>query len=406
MKLLQFCFKFPIEFRKIIYLIFFLMMIKVLTFIIFLLLLFLSCTDNPIDNQNDNTFSVEITVVDLNGNPLPNVKVSIWNKLNNVPYLKKVDSHKNINASTTIPYTIAQQCFVNVIIFDLNNEIVKELVSGQYQAGAYEVEWSTLFANGVYKCILSTSSDSLHGSVLFKDSIYVSLISPDPSISLIGITDSEGSIKVIDKLLFPHLFNLPSIPRTLESGPEIVGYFDYSDSVVFALSNESFSKTVMVNRLVVDGPNKYKFTLDNNFLIFEKNLKSNDNQLENDFELKNYVLGTDTAAITSFTASIKNQDVILHWETSNELNNQGFEIERNSSGNQAWVTIGFVPGFGTTAEPKSYSFRDQNLYPGTYKYRLKQIDFDGSFSFSEEIEVDLVAPLAWKLYQNYPNPFN
>jgi frataxin-like iron-binding protein CyaY len=381
-------------------------MIKVLIFIISILLLFISCTDNPIDNQSDNTFNVEIRVVDSVGNPIPNIKVSIWNKVNNLTNLNKVNSHNEINAYTTIGYTIVQQCYVNLILYDLNNEIFKELVSGQYQAGAYEVGWSTLLANGVYKCILSTSSDSLHSSVLFKDSIYVSLISPDPSISLIGITDSEGSIKVKDKLLFPHLFNLPSIPRTLESGPEIVGYFDYSDSVVIALSNESFSKTVTFNHLVVDGKNKFKFTLDNNFLNIEKNLKSNDNQSEIDFELKNNVLGTDTASITSFTASINNQDVILHWETSNELNNQGFEIERNYSGNQAWVTVGFVSGFGTITEPRSYSFRDQNLYPGTYKYRLKQIDFDGSFSFSEEIEVDLVAPLAWKLYQNYPNPFN
>jgi hypothetical protein len=55
----------------------------------------------------------------------------------------------------------------------------------------------------------------------------------------------------------------------------------------------------------------------------------------------------------------------------------------------------------------SYSFIDENLNPGRYKYRLKQIDFDGSFTFSNEIVVEVDFTLKeFVLYQNYPNPFN
>ena len=64
-------------------------------------------------------------------------------------------------------------------------------------------------------------------------------------------------------------------------------------------------------------------------------------------------------------------------------------------------------GFGTTTEPKSYSFTDEDVTTGIYTYRLKQIDFDGSFEYSNEIEVEVdFTPKEFVLYQNYPNPFN
>jgi hypothetical protein len=109
--------------------------------------------------------------------------------------------------------------------------------------------------------------------------------------------------------------------------------------------------------------------------------------------------------LTSFTASVIGSDVKLLWETASELNNSGFSIERKYS-NTEFLEIGFVPGFGTTTEPKSYSFSDQNLRNGVYSYRLKQIDFDGTFTYSDEIEVEVIAPASFSLDQNYPNPFN
>ena len=109
--------------------------------------------------------------------------------------------------------------------------------------------------------------------------------------------------------------------------------------------------------------------------------------------------------LTSFTASATGTNVKLLWETATELNNSGFSIERKSTGSD-YMEIGFVPGFGTTTEPKSYSFNDQNLRSGVYTYRLKQIDFDGSFTYSNEVEVEVIAPKEFSLDQNYPNPFN
>jgi photosystem II stability/assembly factor-like uncharacterized protein len=116
--------------------------------------------------------------------------------------------------------------------------------------------------------------------------------------------------------------------------------------------------------------------------------------------------------LASFTASTNDGKVLLNWVTASELNNRGFEIERASSRQvgtmpvQGWEKIGFVAGFGTTTETKSYFFIDENPFIGKNYYRLKQIDFDGSFEYSETIEVDFNIPLRFALEQNYPNPFN
>jgi hypothetical protein len=108
--------------------------------------------------------------------------------------------------------------------------------------------------------------------------------------------------------------------------------------------------------------------------------------------------------LTSFTASAMNNDVVLNWATASEINNQGFEVERGVNGQ--FTKIGFVAGNGTTTEAKQYSYTDRNVSNGTYSYRLKQVDFDGTFEYSPVVEVDVAVPVAYTLGQNYPNPFN
>jgi len=110
--------------------------------------------------------------------------------------------------------------------------------------------------------------------------------------------------------------------------------------------------------------------------------------------------------LTSFTASTTNLgDVVLYWSTATETNNQMFEIERRTAESE-YVRVGYVDGAGTTTEPRDYSYTDRTVGTGTYYYRLKQIDFDGSYEYFNEIEVDVNGPLTFDLAQNYPNPFN
>ncbi len=110
-----------------------------------------------------------------------------------------------------------------------------------------------------------------------------------------------------------------------------------------------------------------------------------------------------------FNSTIIEDQVFLTWQTATEINNSGFEVQRRLSSlpeQESFRRIGFAPGFGTTTEPKIYSFTDQNLTSGNYQYRLKQIDFDGSFEYSNSIEVTIDVPTKFSLEQNYPNPFN
>jgi hypothetical protein len=125
--------------------------------------------------------------------------------------------------------------------------------------------------------------------------------------------------------------------------------------------------------------------------------------------------------LTHFSANVINNTVELDWETSTETNNQGFEIERlqnykisrlqdldpkSEIRNPEWVTIGFVKGKGTSTEINKYRFVDNPSLNGIYTYRLKQVDFDGTFKYSKKVEVNVMVIVDFALMQNYPNPFN
>ena len=113
----------------------------------------------------------------------------------------------------------------------------------------------------------------------------------------------------------------------------------------------------------------------------------------------------------------------ISWSTASETENFGFEVERRMvSGSEfqvpgpetfnlkpetEWTSVGFVPGAGTSSSPRDYSFVDQQVSPGRYAYRIKQIDHNGTFAYTAAVEVEVgLAPKEFTLSQNYPNPFN
>ena len=120
--------------------------------------------------------------------------------------------------------------------------------------------------------------------------------------------------------------------------------------------------------------------------------------------------------LTSFAANVIDGSVLLNWATATELNNSGFEIQKSPSPTPSqkegaleqfnWQSIGFVNGNGSTTQINNYTHIDLNPSEGKNYYRLKQIDFDGSFEYSKIIEVDFTLPIEFTLKQNYPNPFN
>jgi hypothetical protein len=109
--------------------------------------------------------------------------------------------------------------------------------------------------------------------------------------------------------------------------------------------------------------------------------------------------------LTSFSASVTGKNVELKWTTATEINNYGFEVERKTISSD-FEAVGFVTGAGSTTEERNYSFAEAGLVNEKYTYRLKQLDFDGTFEYSYEVEADVNSPAVFSLEQNYPNPFN
>lgn len=203
--------------------------------------------------------------------------------------------------------------------------------------------------------------------------------------------------------------------------------FPFSNSLDFDANGNGFiDLCVNFNGALMcfnnNGTGVFTLTVAINNLNFSSGSASGDFDNDGDIDIAFKEYNNDKVAIllngdsplpvelSSFTSSINQNSVKLNWTTSQEQNNSGFEIERsdNSSNVQGvWKKIDFINGVGNSNTQNNYSFEDKNLTSGKYKYRLKQIDFNGSFEYHElSTEVVIGIPSSTELMQNYPNPFN
>jgi len=119
----------------------------------------------------------------------------------------------------------------------------------------------------------------------------------------------------------------------------------------------------------------------------------------------------------AFDAVLDGDAAQLRWETASETNNAGFEVQHLSeihnptlvpaqAGIQNWNVLGWIDGHGTTEVPQAYTYRVVDLTPGIHRFRLKQIDYDGAFEYSPEVEVVVEMSGLFQASRAYPNPFN
>ncbi|MHA2101065.1 MAG: T9SS type A sorting domain-containing protein [Candidatus Kariarchaeaceae archaeon] len=123
------------------------------------------------------------------------------------------------------------------------------------------------------------------------------------------------------------------------------------------------------------------------------------------------ILSPFPVELSSFKANVNGNDVTLNWRTETEIDNYGFEVERQVGSRQSavgnWEKIGFVNGNGNSNSPIEYQYVDNDISTsGIYHYRLKQLDTDGDYEYSMVITTEIDAPNSFRLSQNYPNPFN
>ena len=111
--------------------------------------------------------------------------------------------------------------------------------------------------------------------------------------------------------------------------------------------------------------------------------------------------------LTTFASAIKGRDVSLIWHTATEVNFAKFVVERAVSGTSTYAAVGTVQAAGNSNSGKDYIFPDKKLNSGTYTYRLKMVDLDGSYQYSKNtVEAIVALPKQYEISQNYPNPFN
>ncbi len=218
-------------------------------------------------------------------------------------------------------------------------------------------------------------------------------------------------------------------------GPAIAG--GYNVAVRFGLLNLLDTLSVLIdNELTQNIPLPYTSTSDTVFweflytapdsvlidTLYSVGLSTNWDTIPDERDLwaygpkfsLNVIENVVPVELSSFNGSLDASNVNLRWSTSSEKNNRGFEIERGltpalskGEGERKWERVGFVNGKGTSSQINHYYFFDKNLPSGKYSYRLKQIDFDGTFKYynlNKIIEVN--SPGKFELFQNYPNPFN
>jgi len=107
--------------------------------------------------------------------------------------------------------------------------------------------------------------------------------------------------------------------------------------------------------------------------------------------------------LVSFQAKTKTEEVVLSWVTATEINNKEFVIERSVLDDLNFKTIGKVNGHGTTLQQQQYEFIDSNPVVGTSYYRLKQIDLDGTTTYSKVLAITRKTLITTTM-RVYPNP--
>ena len=133
--------------------------------------------------------------------------------------------------------------------------------------------------------------------------------------------------------------------------------------------------------------------------------QNDDCALCNDFGSPGLVDPLLPVDLVDFEAIVDGTSAVLTWGTRSESNNAGFEVQKKEQDGE-YEVMGWVQGAGTSAEAQEYRFTVTDLIPGSHAFRLKQVDFDGVFEYSDEISLTVAAEAGYFVGPPYPNPFN
>ena len=254
----------------------------------------------------------------------------------------------------------------------------------------------------------------------FENAIYDEYLQGDEDYAMIRFRTAQngaGSWWAIDNLSvnISFVLEIPARPTNLTAelagtGPDIQLHWNFNQSssgeLGFQITRKTGDPWPYNNYQILDSVDisarSYTDTTTQDNLEYSYRIRSYS------FELYSFL--SDPAIITtpvefvSFTAAVNENNVILNWIIATEINNAGFEVQSNSG--NGWKVLAFIPGAGNSTLQHTYSYSDRNLSRADYKYRLKQIDYNGSYQYSEIVSAEIKGLNEYFLYQNYPNPFN
>ncbi|MBN1153867.1 T9SS type A sorting domain-containing protein [candidate division KSB1 bacterium] len=285
----------------------------------------------------------------------------------------------------------------------------------EYKAIGIVGDTTTIDIHDVRFNVLSVAAETANGFVKITSPIVVLTLPDTTAASLdtilvpVKISEVAGKeVKSVNMMISfdPTVLDAVSISttNTLVSGWTNIAFNDFSNRshIIMSGSNALSEDGTLINiKYAVNGADGSGTTLAFMTAIFNTGspvVVKNNGYLS--------VEGVIPVELASFAATEVKGDVILNWQTLSESNNYGFQIERKNSEGVTWSSIGFVKGHGTSQTPREYTYIDRPAAASTYFYRLKQVDFDGSFAYSPEAKVTLSVPDNFMLAQNYPNPFN
>lgn len=233
-------------------------MIRMSLLISFLILGAAGCGEDAAE-PGTPSFGLYVSVSDPAGNPVAGLEAKLNVAIPGVgPDFAK--------ATTVLPFIMAHESEVSVVVYDLEGNLVKNLVSAVLPAGRHQVVFAVdeqgqpLQGTHVYRCEMAASADGLER---FRESIYITLYTSfdDDQRPLLGVTDLGGRIAFADKTEFPFLYDLG--PQTqVDENSEIIGTFDFSDQVTIILVDPATDLRLSYEVAITDGRNLVELVWD------------------------------------------------------------------------------------------------------------------------------------------------
>jgi hypothetical protein len=220
-----------------------------------------SCDDSPTgDEQLSGDFLFEVYLTDATNNTLSGYSVSVWNDFFSSSSLLKSTNQNGVEATTAIEFMMPQKSIVELSIFNLEGELYETLVKNELlNPGNYNVQFyhPNNIGTNVLKVVLKAKEDSLSNQIIFIDSIYTVMIAPDADVARIGFTNNVGKFSISNKLLFPHLYNLPQFIRTNSSSPQEIGKFILENNYVICVANTQTNESQYFVKEINAGENSF-----------------------------------------------------------------------------------------------------------------------------------------------------